>query len=139
MKKKFEVIDHTADIGIIAYGSDYNELFVNAAMGVVSLMVDADSVEINAHKSIQLEETDIISLLVKWLNEIIYEFEVERILYKDFSVVLKGDSAMQATCYGERYDPKKHILLREIKAATYHDLRIEKFNNLYMARVIFDI
>lgn len=139
MRKNFEVIDHTADIGIIAYGNDYSELLANAARGMVSLMIDTDSIEINASKSIVLADADIIALLVKWLNEIIYEFEVERILYKDFSIVLKGDVALQATCYGERYNPRKHILLREIKAATYHDLHVENFNGIYMAKIIFDI
>ncbi len=139
MDKPFEVFDHTADIGIVAYGSDISELFANAALGLFSLMVDVSDLKEDIEHVVELSADDTESLLVEWLNELIYIFDVERLAFKRFKIEEFTGSSMKARCFGEKVYPQRHKITREIKAATYHMLQISKQDGLYKARIIFDI
>jgi len=139
MKKRFEVTDHTADIGIIAYGGSLAELMVNSAAGMVSLMMDTASIEESINKTVELSEPDTVTLLVKWLNELLYMFDADRMIFGSFDIVMHGDTRLTAVCGGEKYTPARHRITREIKAATYHNLDIVKEKDGYSARIIFDI
>jgi SHS2 domain-containing protein len=90
-------------------------------------------------KTIELQESDTVALLVKWLNELLYEFEVGRLLFSGFTVVMQGDTRLTAECSGEKYDPARHRIHREVKAATYHNLNIVKGKDGFSATIIFDI
>ena len=77
MEKDFEILDHTADVGIIAYGADMNQAFANAARAMFSVVTELDDVEEAMYRDIELTATDEESLLVEWLNELIDLFEPE--------------------------------------------------------------
>jgi SHS2 domain-containing protein len=139
VKKPFEFIDHTADIGIVAYGADIKQVFANAALGLCNLMVDLDDFKEDVQRDIELSAEDVEVLLVEWLNELIYIFDVEHIVFKRFEIEELTDTQIRARCFGERIKPGQRKLKREIKAATYHMLRIGKDNGSYRAQVIFDI
>jgi SHS2 domain-containing protein len=139
LQKQFEIIDHTADIGIIAYGSDLAALFKNAALGMLSLITDLHKVENRLRKEIVLQEQDSVTLLVAWLNGLLYELETEHFIFNDFALDMRDGKRLAATCYGEKLDPQKHAIRREIKAATYHNLNIVKEDDVYSAAIIFDI
>ena len=138
MKKEFEILNHTADIGIIAYGSDMKEAFANASKGMFSLITELDDVEEIEHRDIELTAPDLESLLVAWLNELIYLFDVDNILLKRFEIKQLSETQMKARAYGEKVDASRHKLKLGIKATTYHVLKIEK-NNGSKVQVIFDI
>jgi SHS2 domain-containing protein len=137
--KTFEVLDHTADIGIIAYGTDTEQVFANAASGMASLIVDLDEISDHIHRDIELKSYDDENLLVEWLNELLYIFEVEHILFKRVEVDTLHNSKIEARCYGDRIDFQRHRIKREIKAATYHMLTLDKKDTIYSAQIIFDI
>ena len=139
MEEGFEVLDHTADIGIEAYGATIEALFSNAATGLFNLMTELDTIKENDQKRIEITAEDIEILLVEWLNELIYTFEVDHIVFKRFEIEELTENRIQACCFGEHINPKYKILKREIKAATYHMLRISKDNDGYKVTVIFDI
>ncbi len=139
MDKQFEVIEHTADIGIIAYGREPGELMANAARGMTSLMIDPLTVQPALSNKIELQEQDDVTLLVEWLNEIIYALDAEGLIFREFAVAISAGLKLSAVCYGEKLDAARHKLKREIKAATYHNLNIVKLNNVYSAKIIFDI
>ena len=138
MSPDFEILEHNADTGIIAYGSDLKQAFSNAASGLFSLIVDQESVQDTTERQIEVRANDLESLLVEWLNELIYIFDVENILFKRFEVVEIESGRLTARAYGEKVDPTRHEVKLGVKAATYHMLRIEK-NNGYKLQVIFDI
>lgn len=138
MAPDFEILEHTADTGVIAYGSDLKQAFANAALGLFSLIVDLESVKDITEQQIEVNATDTESLLVEWLNELIYFFDVDNILFKRFEITQLGESHLSAKAYGEKVDTKRHEIKLGIKATTYHMLRIEK-NNGYKLQVIFDI
>jgi len=139
MGADFSVIDHTADVGITAYGRDLKELFTNAARGMFSLIIDPDVVEPAVRKSIEVSAPDHESLLVGWLNELLYLLDTDHLVFTMFEVVKLTGRDLRAKCYGEKLDLQKHRLKREVKAATYHNLAISKSENMYSARIIFDI
>jgi SHS2 domain-containing protein len=139
MKKSFEIIDHTADVGIIAYGADVKELFSNAALALFSLIAEAAGVEEELHLNLKVRREDRDSLLVEWLNELIYLFDVKHILFSRFEITSLTHNELKATCYGEEFDPMKHKIKTGVKAATYHMLKLDKNGDSYKAQIILDI
>lgn len=139
MKRAFEIIDHTADVGIVAYGADVEELFSNAALALFSLITELESIEGKLHFDLKVNSEDRDSLLVEWLNELIYLFDVEHILFNRFDIKRLTHNQLKAICYGETFDPMKHKINVGIKAATYHMLKLDKNGGGYKAQIIFDI
>ncbi len=138
MEKDFEIIDHTADVGIIAYGADIRQAFANAARAMFSLITELDEVEEVIYRDIELTAPDQESLIVKWLNEFIYLFDTENIIFKRFDITKLNRTQLKARGYGEKVNSSKHQLKTGIKAATYHMLKIDKSDG-YQIQVLFDI
>jgi SHS2 domain-containing protein len=139
MKKAFEIIDHTADIGIIAYGTDVEELFSNAALALFSLITELESIEDRLHFKLRVSNKDRDSLLVEWLNELIYFFDAKHLLFNRFGIESLTNNELKAICYGEVFDPMRHKIKRGVKAATYHMLKLEESSGAYKAQIILDI
>ena len=139
MKKAFEIINHVADVGIVAYGSDAKELFSNAALALFSLITEPESIEEKLQLDLEVSSEDMDSLLVEWLNELIYLFDVERILFNRFDIRSLTRNELDATCYGEGIDSMKHKIKLGVKAATYHMLKLEQNRDGYKAQIILDI
>ncbi|MFC1988216.1 archease [Chloroflexota bacterium] len=138
MEKEFEILEHTADVGIIAYGSDMKEAFANTAKGMFSLITELEDVEEVEYWETELTAPDRESLLVDWLNELIYLFDVENILFNRFDITRLNDIRLKARSYGQKVDSSRHELKLGIKAATYHMLKIERSENIRV-QVLFDI
>ena len=138
MEKKFEVIDHTADIGIAAYGASLSEAFANAAYALFSLMADLENVADVLCCEAEATAENREDLLVAWLNELVYLFEVNNVLFKRFEIDELSETKLRARCYGERIDPERHKIKMAVKAATYHMLKVEERDG-YRVQVLFDI
>ena len=138
MGKDFEVMDHTADVGIIAYGADLKEAFANAGRGLFSLITELEDIEEIEYRDTEVNAPDQESLLVEWLNELIYLFDTENIIFRRFDVTRLDDTQLKARNYGDRVDSSRHKLKTGIKAATYHMLKIDITNGCKV-QVIFDI
>jgi SHS2 domain-containing protein len=138
MRKDFEILDHTADVGIIAYGADLKQAFANAARALFSLITELDGVGEVIYRDIELTASDEESLLVGWLNELVYRFDTEGILFKRFDIIHLNETYLKAKGYGEKADISKHSLKTGVKGATYHMLKVDKTDG-YRIQVIFDI
>ncbi len=138
MEKDFEIVNHTADVGIIAYGADIRQAFTNAARALFSLITEPDTIEEVLYRDIEVTASDKESLLVEWLNELIYLFDVENIIFKRFDITELSNTQLKARSYGEKVDSSKHKLKTGVKAATYHMLKVDKANG-WKAQVLFDI
>jgi len=136
--KTFEIMEHTADIGIVAYGADLKQAFSHAAEGLFSLIVDLDTVREKSMRPVEVSASDIEMLLASWLNELIYLFDTEYLVFKRFEVTEITGEQLTANCYGEQVNHRRHELKRSVKAATYHKLRVEKDNG-YRVQVLFDV
>jgi len=135
--KRFHLIEHTADTGIVAYGSNLAGAFANAAYGLFTIIAELESVkEVNSRKVV-VDAGDVEELLFNWLNELIYIFEVEHLLLKRFDISELTDINLKANCWGEPYDASRHQLKTGVKSATYHMLEVGREKN--RVQVIFDV
>jgi len=139
MKRAFDIVDHTADVGIVAYGAEVEELFSNAALALFSLISEPESIEGKLRFDVEVSSGDREGLLVEWLNELIYLFDVKHVLFNRFDIEGLTLSDLKATCYGECFDPMKHRLKTGVKAATYHMLKLDRNGDGYRAQIILDI
>ena len=137
--KPYEVFEHTADIGLNAYGRTLPELFIHAAQGMESLMVAPEQVQARVRREIVVEGHDTISLLIAWLNELIFLFDTEYLLLRQFQIDALTETQLQARASGEPYDAQRHDLGSAIKAVTWHEAAVEETDDGYKARIIFDI
>ena len=135
--KRFQFIEHTADIGLIAYGQSLSEAFANAAYGLFSIIAELKTVKEIESRQLELNEEDSEALLFEWLNRLIYLFDVEMLLLKRFDIRDFDGRGLKAICYGEKYDPSRHQLKTGVKSATYHMLKMDRGKN--QVRVIFDV
>lgn len=137
--KDFEILDISGDVGIKAFGKDVREAFINAAIGMYSLITSLDKIEEKDTIDITVEDNSLDSLLVSWLNELIFHFDAYGFIGKKIEPFHLQGRGIEATIWGEKFDPQRHEGKLLIKAATYHKLRIEKVNGMYEIHVIFDI
>ncbi|HEU0003930.1 MAG TPA: archease [Ktedonobacteraceae bacterium] len=137
--KPYEVFEHTADVGLHASGSDLRELFAHVAEGMESLMVSPEQVRIQVSREINVEGHDAVSLLVNWLNELIFLFDTEYLIFRRFEIGDLTEISLRAIVCGEAYDAQRHDLSSAIKAATWHEAVVEQVEGGYRATVIFDI
>jgi SHS2 domain-containing protein len=134
---KYELIEHTADIGLKACGETLSEAFANAALGMFSIMADLENLREKDIKRVEVSADDTEGLLFEWLNSLLYYFDVEMMLFKRFDITDFGDNRLTATCYGEPYDASRHILKMGVKSATYHQMEVDPEKNC--VQVIFDV
>ncbi len=132
---KFKVLEHPSDIGIIAYGKNIKEIFANAAFGMFSLMADLSQVETQESFTVKLSGEDQESLLINWLNELIFYEDSKKILLAKFNINKLTDTKLEAKVSGEKINLDKHSIHRPIKAATYNQLQIGPDQ----AKIIFDV
>jgi SHS2 domain-containing protein len=135
----FETFEHTADLGLRVRAHDLDALFADAARGLFSIIVaDLASVQVRDSVPITIAAESPELLLFDWLNELLYLYEVRRLLLCRFEVGVR-DSGLNATAHGEPIDPARHFLDHEVKAITYHGLKLERENGRWLAEVIVDI
>ena len=135
----YEVFEHTADIGIIACGKTLEEAFGNAAYGLFDTMVYAERIQPVGVYRVKVTSQSLEDLLVDFLSELLYVFSVEYFVMSEFEVKIhRGeDFSLEAVCRGEPYSREKHGIKTEIKAVTYHILKVDEKKNC--VRVLFDI
>jgi SHS2 domain-containing protein len=135
----YEIFPHTADVGIRVRSPDLNSLFAESAKGFFSLIVsNLDDVVPRTRVDFHIEGHDLAYLLTDWLSELLFTFESRRLLLSQFDVTV-GPEGLDATAQGETADEARHTLDHEIKAVTYHGLRVEHVNGDWFAEVIVDI
>ncbi|MCS6859526.1 MAG: archease [Abditibacteriales bacterium] len=136
--ERFEFIEHTADVGIRAYGRTLSELFGNAALGMFSLIADLSQVTPTEDVTVEVEAADRESLLVAWLTELIYHYETKRLLFSEFFVQECSGTWLRGVARGQRFQPGEIEILRHMKAVTYHGLEVAEKDGVWTAQVIFD-
>ena len=124
--KRFQLIEHTADTGLVAYGKTLDEAFANAAYGLFSIIAELKTVEEAESRTLEINEDDREGLLFEWLNSLIYFFDVEMLLFKRFDIIELTGHQLKAICYGEKYDSSRHYLKMGVKAATCHGPKIAR-------------
>ena len=137
--KTYELIDHTADVGIKAYGKTLSEAFENAAKGMFDIITDKSEIENIGQYDIELETDNLEQLLVDWLSELLFLNSANNIVFGFFKVEIdEKKNKLSAKVFGEKFDLSKHKVGTEIKAVTYHILEVNN-KKPYYVQVLFDI
>jgi SHS2 domain-containing protein len=139
MKKNYEVLDHTADIGLVVYGEDLKSLFENAGEAFFHLITDLKKVRRRIERRIHIDGESLERLMVDWLSELLYLHDVENLLFKGFKIESVGEDGLRGTVKGERFQEGVHVIKTEVKAVTYHQIQVKKEDGGWKARVIFDL
>ena len=135
----YETFEHTADLGLRIRASDLNILFAEAGEALFTAIVeDLRTVEPRQQIEVQLPADDRDYLLFDWLKELLYHFDAEHLLLSRFEVRL-NDAGLHGNAWGEPLDRSRHALAHEVKAITYHGLRLEQMPDGWLAEVIVDI
>ena len=135
----YEFFDHTADIGIRARGSTLAELFQSFAQGLVELIVEESPLELREDQEVQLAASDVDSLLVAWLSELLYWFATDGFLPAAYELEDVTETSLRARVRGDRFDPARHVQGREVKAITRHLLQVTRTGDGWEGQVIIDI
>ena len=137
--KTYEFIDHTADIGVKAYGKTLSEAFEHAAKAMFDIITDSSEIESIGQYDIKLEAPDLEQLLVDWLSELLFLHSAKNLVFGFYKVCLNEKKcSLSATIFGEKLDISKHKIGAEIKAVTYHILEV-KNKKPFHVQVLFDI
>jgi SHS2 domain-containing protein len=135
----YETFDHTADLGVRVTSPDLNTLFAEAALGMfASIVENIDQVQPATSISLSIEGKDREYLLFDWLRELLFRFDADHMIFSQFEVLVTSDG-LTATVRGELLDRSRHLLNHEVKAITYHELKIEQIPEGWQAEFIVDI
>ena len=127
--RPFEIVNHTADISIKAYGKDLKALFENAALGMFNILADLEGITASTELEIKAEAPGAEELLVEWLDELLYSFYTKHIIFCEFNITGLTDTNLTAKVKGRFIGENRNRLKTEIKAATRHNLQIKKKDN----------
>ena len=138
-KRSSREFDHTGDLGIEVEGESLAAVFEEAALGMFGLLTDLSTVNDLNEYHVSVNGADVVELLLNWLSELNFMHLTERVLFCRFNVKILDDGRLGGSAGGEPIDPIRHKIYTEIKAVTYHEMAVEKRNDRWHARIIFDI
>ena len=128
MDRRFEFLEHTADLYIAAYGQNLEEAFENAAAAMFEGMTELDKIKPQIEDTVEVEGYDKQALLYNWLEALLVKFETENKLYSHFRIARIDKTStglrLKAKIKGEPFDPKQHLSKVGVKAVTYHLMEI---------------
>jgi SHS2 domain-containing protein len=133
------VLDHTADLGVEIRGTSLINLFVNAGRTLMYLILGATKAGKTQNKKISISGDDLADLMVRYLSEILYLFEGEKLIFDTIDIISLSPKRLEGLLALYPFDPDTYEILTEIKAVTYHQIDVNDRNGLWTARIIFDL
>jgi SHS2 domain-containing protein len=134
-----DVMDHTADMGIMVRGRTLDSLFRNAALGFTQLIITGPPRKADKTRKVMIEGSDPADLFVKWLGEILYFLQGEDLITVEARIKMVSTGRLEAELDLAAFDPVRHEMTLDIKAVTYHQSRVWNDGTLWRGRVILDL
>ena len=134
----FELLEHEADVGVLGIGKTLEEAFQEGAKAMFSVMVNLDDLSPDKMVQVECDAVDDESLFVEWLNALLAQKDIEELFFVKFEVKIE-DHKLVGKAWGCSFDLDKQEVLNDVKAATYHGLRLEKKDKDYYIRCVLDI
>ena len=138
-RRPYRQLSHTADLAWRLWGKDLPELFENAGRALSATLTDRRYLRRRATRTVRLTASDRESLLVDWLNHLLYLFDIDGFLGRDFQVESLTPGSLTARVTGETFDPARHPSRTGVKAATFHQLSIVPVQDGWEATVVLDL
>lgn len=137
--ERFQFLSHTADVAVLVRGESLRELFDNGALALFTVLTDPSRVRDVLSVQIDIEAPDLESLFVDWLNELLFLFESEGMLYSRLELRELVEGRLRGVIWGEKLDRSLHRVKTGVKAVTYHELEVERADGEWTAKVVFDV
>jgi SHS2 domain-containing protein len=135
----FELLEHPADIGFRAFGASIEKLFANCARALMFIILDPSNIHSAERVSLSADASDYESLLVNWLNEVLYYVDGKRLALGGFDILQLTETCIECIATGEPRDVRKHPPRLVVKAVTYHQLKVQQTENGWIAEVYVDV
>ena len=138
----FHYIEHVSDAMVEAYGRTLSEVFANSARALVNIVCDLSRIDLNKSVIIETEGFDQISLLYNWLEKVLLTLLVDNIALANFDLKIeqsKGKYNLFSACRGEAFSEQKHHYKVEVKAITYHEMKISRRNDMFIVKFLVDL
>jgi len=136
---QYKLIDHTADFGIEVKGTDQKDLFNNTALAMFDLITNSSTLVGKSEYNLHVLGLDMCDLMVNWLRELLYFWNGKQMLIKEVDLLSISEKELSAIVTYDVFDPDIHKIENEIKAVTYHQMKVSKTADGWEARVIFDV
>lgn len=131
--------DHTADIGLEAWGATFGEALAEAGLGLQAIMLHGGTVRARDTRTFRVAADDADALVVAWLSELLYALDVHGWLSASFEISANEEFRLSATARGEMLDEARHVLGVGVKAVSYHELAVQCESDAVRIRVIVDV
>jgi SHS2 domain-containing protein len=137
--KKYRLTRNQSELAVRVVGDSQADLFANSATALFDVMADIEKIEIKERIPLEVEGTDRDDLMVNWMRELLYLYQVSGYLLKEFKIQEVKDIIVKAEVCGEKIDPDRHEIKQEIGAVAFHKSRMQKTGSQWIAQVIFEI
>jgi SHS2 domain-containing protein len=138
-KPRFRLVGHTGDLAVRLWGEDPPDLLRSGGLALFHVLAGDSPVRDRESHTLEVQGTDLEELLVGWMNRLLLQFHLEDILLCRFEPRFTAAGSVRGSVGGERIDPARHYLVREVKAVTYHGVRVEREGRWWTARVVLDL
>jgi SHS2 domain-containing protein len=138
-QRKYRVTPRQSDLAVKVLGNSQADLFANSAFALFDVMTDVEKVAIKDRMPLEVEGADRDDLMVNWMRELLYLYQGSGYLLKEFHIREAKDTSVKAEVFGEKIDPDRHEIKKEILAVAYHQSRMQKTGDQWTAQVIFEI
>jgi SHS2 domain-containing protein len=137
--KRYRVTAHQSELAVKVFGSSQVELFQNSGWALFDVTTDIDTIDCKDSVPLEVEGTDRDDLLVNWVRELLYLYQGSGYLLREFRISELGDKLVKAEACGEKVDPDRHEIKKEVVAIAYDKSRMAKTGDQWTAQLIFEI
>lgn len=138
-QKKYRLMTRHSELAVKVVGNSQADLFANSAFALFDVMTDVEKIEIKERLPLEVEGVDRDDLMVNWMRELLYLYQGSGYLLREFQVREVKDTLVKADVCGEKIDPDRHEIKKEVAAVAYHQSRMEKTGNQWTAQLIFEV
>lgn len=138
-RPRFRLVDHTGDLAVRLWGDDPADLLRSGGLALFHLIAGEARVRPRRSVPVQVGGADLEELLVAWMNRLLLLHHLEHVLFCRFDLEAPAADRVRGRAHGEEIDAARHGGLREIKAVTYHGVRVERDAGRWTARVVLDV
>ncbi len=138
-EKKYRTVNRPSELLVKVSGKTQAELFANSAFALFDLMTDVEKIKLEENLPLEVEGVDRDDLMVNWMRELLYLFQGSGYLLREFQIHEVKEDYVRGEVGGEKYDPDRHEIQRDIRSIAFQQSRIEKTGDQWIAQVIFEL
>lgn len=138
-QQKYRLTTRQSELAVKVLGNSQVNLFANSAFALFDVMTEVEKIDIKERMPLEVEGTDRDDLLVNWMRELLYLYQGSGYLLREFHIREAKDTIVKAEVCGEKIDPDRHEIKREIVGVAYHQSRMQKTGDQWTAQLIFEI